>query len=158
SRGSRTGISLSHSGSTPARDSIWRGSRRRSRCRASSRDSRITSWRTSRFAADERDSADSYVCPRAWRGASPHRLLLPREIDVEILPVRGVERLVVAEQPWLHEIILETEDRRNERDVGRRDLGRCTRCGDAPRFVGTRVKAIQSPIVFGELEACRVSR
>src|SRR3989442_12771267 len=83
-------------------------------------------------------------------------LFPPREIDVEILPVVGVDLFAVSLHPRLDEIVLEPEDRRQDRRVSRRELGCLARGGVATFLVRARVKTIDRPIVFPQAKARRI--
>src|SRR5438552_16526100 len=83
-------------------------------------------------------------------------LFPPREIDVEILPVVGVDLFAVALHPRLDEIVLESEDRRQDRRVSRRELGCLARGGVATFLVRACVKTVDRPIVFPQAKPRRI--
>src|SRR2546430_13678554 len=80
----------------------------------------------------------------------------PREIDIEILPVRREYRRPETEDPGLHEIVLEAEYRRQLGHVRSGKLGHLA-CGDDLLGVGRAAQELLGgAVVLGEFELAYV--
>jgi hypothetical protein len=90
------------------------------------------------------------------RGRMNPALLPPREIDIEILPVRREYGRPETEQPRLREIVLEAEYHRQLGHVGPGKLGHLARGGDLVGVGRAAEELLGSAIVLGEFELAYV--
>src|SRR5213592_4827488 len=89
---------------------------------------------------------------REARRPDESALLPPREIDIEILPVRRKYGRPETEQPRLHEIVLEAEYRRQLGHVGSGELGHLAGGNDPLGVSRAAQELFGNAVVFAEFE------
>src|SRR4030095_13245417 len=147
----------------------WRDSARGNSCRRLAAYGQLQTVRVAAQFARKRSSLRSYVgvSDSRIRRASVRRLFLsarlrnlttlpPREIDIEVLPVRREVVRIEAQEPGLHKVVVDLHDVRNQWHVDLRQLGH------APRESGLLAKIrlahhlLVEPIVFDHAESRRI--